>query len=284
MTIFILTLTWNGMDHLEKLYPTLKEATSKLPIESFWMLRDNASEDQTDELVDSWNDPEFVHYYQMDNNKDNFAKGNNYLVNKAEEDLVIEWDKDYFLLCNNDITIADPYSLRYMYDIMEKDEDVGIVGARLLYPTVEGSKRLLQHCGVIFSPKYAYNPFHYRWQEYDDEHSRKNREFQSVTGAFMLIRADCYRKTKAEGLDEKYFWCFEDICMNLDVNILQKKKVVYCGKTNIIHHESISLKKNNINRKFMKHNVALYQKMWRKKINVDHYNYLNDRDFRLYTK
>jgi len=276
MTIYCLTLAWNNKKELKDLYPTLKSALSLIPGDSFWMLRDNASEDGTQELVESWDDSDFVQYYKMDNNKSNFSAGNNFLAKKAEEDLVVDWDKDYFLLCNSDITIDDNMSIRYMMDLYKHD-NVGIVGTRLLYPKLPGKlDRRLQHAGVIYSPKYNYNPFHYRWQEIDDKYSRMNREFQSVTGAFMLIKASCWRDTQAKGLDERYHWAFEDICMNLDVNILQKKRILYCGKTNITHYESLCLDKNRFNKKFMKHNVGMFKRMWDKKFDVDHYRYIND--------
>jgi GT2 family glycosyltransferase len=283
MSLFILTLTWNGENFLKNLYPTLKEATKKLPIDSYWMIRDNASTDDTEKLINSWNDPDFVNYYKMDHNDDNFAKGNNYLVDMAEKDLGLNISQDYLLLCNNDITIEDVNSIKYMYDIINNDMSVGIVGARLLYPEVKGQKRMLQHCGVIFSPRYGYNPYHYRWQEFNDIHSQKNREFQAVTGAFLLVRANCFKRAQANGLDERFYWCFEDINFCLDVRHRQNLKVVYCGKTNITHHESVSLKKNNVNKKYMKHNVMLYQKLWKDITKADHYSYLQDLNYKLYT-
>lgn len=276
MSIFCITLAWNNKQLLNNLYPTLKAALKETGIESFWLIRDNNSEDGTEQLVNSWNDPDFVQYYKADNNKSSFSAGNNFLVKKAEEDLVIDWNNDYILLCNSDITVDDPMAIKYMLDLFKKD-NVGIVGARLLYPNLHNTgRRLLQHAGVIYSPKYAYNPYHYRHKEVDDKFSRMNREFQSVTGAFMLISASCWKRTKEKGLDERFYWCFEDIAMTLDVKLVQGKRVLYCGKTNISHYESLSLDKNKINIKYMKHNVELFKKMWNNKFDVDHYKYLSD--------
>jgi GT2 family glycosyltransferase len=273
MTIHILTLAWNNKKELEKLYPTLKAATSIIPQDCFWFIRDNNSEDGTEELVESWNNPDFVQYYKMDNNKATFSKGNNFLIKKAEEDLVVDWDNDYILLCNSDITIDNDMSIRYMLDLFREDK-VGMVGARLLYPKIPGkSHRLLQHAGVIFSPKYNYNPYHYRHQEVDDKWSQMNREFQAVTGAFVLIKASCWRDVK--GLDERYVWCFEDVDLCLKIGGLGKR-ILYCGKTDITHYESLSLDKNKVNKKFMKHNVGMFKRLWNNKYNIDHYHYLQD--------
>ena len=92
----------------------------------------------------------------------------------------------------------------------------------------------------------------------------------------MLIKASCWNNSKAKGLDERFIWCFEDVNLNLDVNILQHKRVLYCGKTNITHYESLCLDKNKINIRYMKHNVEMFKRTWGKKIEIDHYRYLND--------
>jgi len=280
VSLIISTLTWNGKEHLEKLYPTLKAALEKIKEPSFWYIRDNNSNDGTKELVESWNE-DFIRYHYIDHNNDNFSKGNNWVVDKANEEIGIDRNNDFILLLNNDITIADLFSLFNMYHIMKSDRSVGIVGARLIYPSVNNSK-FLQHAGVIFSPRYGYNPYHYRHQEQDDENSRKNREFQCVTGACMLVRASCWFNTRTGGMDERFWWAFDDVNMNLDIKHVQGMKVVYCGLTNIIHHESPSLKKNGVNRQYMKHNVMLYQKLWRKIIAVDHYEYMNNKNHMLY--
>ena len=37
---------------------------------------------------------------------------------------------------------------------------------------------------------------------------------------------------------------------------------MYCGKTNVYHEESASLKKNPVNKMMMPHNVSAFRKKW----------------------
>ena len=106
-------------------------------------------------------------------------------------------------------------------------DDVGIVGARLLYP----NSRKLQHAGVIFSIN-ARTPIHYRRGEMDDEHSAKNRYFQVVTAAVLLCHAKDYRKVR---MDENFRWAFDDSDFCIQVGTKLGKKIVYCGETEISH-------------------------------------------------
>ncbi len=182
MKLYIPTLTWNGAEFLSKLYPTLTKAL--IGFQYNWLVRNNASTDNTKELICSWDDPNVV-YYQSLHNKDNYSQGINYLIHNSS----IDYDNDYILFLNNDITIEDSNSIRYMVDILDKDPDVGIVGARLFYP---GGK-LIQHAGVAFSSKHGDMPWHIFSKAEDSEFTNKNRTFQAVTGAFLLMRGSCYK-------------------------------------------------------------------------------------------
>lgn len=278
MTLHIFTLTYNNKEFLNALHPTLKAATKTIP--SIWYIKDNNSTDGTDEVVNSWNDSS-VDYYKYPNNLENFSKGNNFLFDKAKPNMDV--DKDIILLCNNDILVDDDHSIKYMMEIFN-DQSVGVVGSRLLYPKTTNSTRLIQHGGVIFSPKYGNMPWHYRAMEYDDQSSRTNREFQAVTGAFLMVRASCWMKLPQSKMDDRFSWAFEDIDLCLDVNINQKKKVVYCGKSTVSHCESVTLNKNKANIIYMNSNKNLFLKKWGKKYIIDHLEYLNDPNYRIYKR
>lgn len=275
MTLHILTLTYNNKEYLNNLHPTLVAATENIPY--IWYIRDNNSTDGTEELVGEW-DNSSVDYYQHSNNLDNFSKGNNFLFEKAKPN--IDFDNDIILLCNNDIIIDDLHSIRHMMDIF-RDKSVGIVGSRLLYPRATNN-RLIQHAGVIFSQKYGNMPWHFKAKEYDDHQARRNREFQAVTGAFLMIRASCWAKLPHSKMDDRFSWAFEDIDMCLDVHYNQKMKVIYCGKSTITHCESITLSKNKANIIYMTSNRNLFLKKWNKKYKLDHFDYLNDPEYMIY--
>ena len=277
MAIYALTLTWNGKDCLDKLYKSILEVQKTLPMDLIWYIRDNGSIDGTEELVKSWDNELFVRYFKINHNLDNFSKCNNFLVGKVKEEQTVDYNKDYFLLLNNDITIDEPSSLNYMLSLIDK-ENVGIVGAKLYYP----NSKIIQHGGVCFSPKHGNMPWHIFAGEQDSKFTNQNREFQCVTGAFLLIRAECYANLPFGKMDERYNWAFDDISMCLDVKYRQGKRILYCGKTRISHFESLTLSKNKCNIMYMNSNVQLVKKQWGKFYRLDYYDYRNDQNHNLF--
>ena len=262
--IHVLTLNWNGLDKLSRLKAGLIKNLNQTDQKWAWYIRDNGSTDGSVEWLDAINGktPEGnkIEVIKMGHNRDNFAEGVNSLFEAAEPS-----QKDFILLLNNDVEFGDSQSLLKMIKIMD-DPNVGIVGARLLYP----GTNMLQHAGVIFSNRYGKMPYHYRHKEESDSFSKKNRYFQAVTAACCLIRAEAFQK-----LDTKFHWSFEDIDLNLRIG-KDGWKIVYCGETEIYHEESASLKKNPVNRMFLSHNVTYFKKKWFGKYEIDHDKYLKD--------
>jgi GT2 family glycosyltransferase len=276
MKIHCFTLSWNGADKLQKLR---KGASNNLGVITHengklkpghdyatWYIRDNGSKDNTANIVNTWNylfdHPVDNKLFQIDHNRDNFAKGMNYLFEQANPK-----DDDIILLLNNDVVFNDTYSLKNMFDLLMKD-DIGAVGARLLYT---GTNKL-QHSGIIFGKRYGLMPYHLNHNEESNQQAEKNRYFQAVTGAVCLIKASEFRKVN--GFDENFSWAFDDV--DLCLKIGQTKKIAYCGKTNIFHEESASLKKNPVNKLFLNHNVSYFKQKWFDKYIIDHDFYLND--------
>jgi GT2 family glycosyltransferase len=252
--LVILTLHWNAKDKIERLYKSLIPA-----VETFnykWWIKDNSSKDGSVEYLKSIQNDNIDVLY-CSHNTDSFSSGMNILFERANPA-----DDDLILLLNNDLWFNDTKSIIEMNKLLT--DDVGVVGARILYP----NSNSLQHAGVYFSSKYGYLPYHYRHKEIDDKDSQKTREFQAVTGALALIRAGDYRKVCTTnksgrvGLDEGYFWSFEDIDMALAVKYNMHKKIMYCGKTNVFHEESASLKKNPMNKLMVNTNCSLFTKKW----------------------
>lgn len=257
--IHILTLSWNGLDKLQRLRPGLMRNLDKLNTPYTWHIRDNGSKDETVSEVSCW---ENTKVYSIPHNRDNFAQGINYLVNQTPHE-----PTDVFLLLNNDVEFVDDDSLGCMLRLMTPL--VGIVGARLLY---HGTNKI-QHCGVIFGKRYALMPYHFRHKESADESTRVNRYFQAVTAAVMMVRAEFW--DAIGGLDEGFRWSFEDIDLNLRIGELGKK-IICCGETNIYHEESASLRKNPVNKMFLTQNVKLFRDKWFGKYQIDHELYLAD--------
>jgi O-antigen biosynthesis protein len=268
--LFLFTLTWNHKDRLTKLKHSLLPALDGL--NWTWVIKDNNSNDNTYEEASKWGNEIKVIKYK--DNLQNFSQGMNYIFNVASPA-----DNDMILLLNNDIVINDTKSIKNMIALLK--DDVGVVGARLLYTRTNK----IQHAGVIF-PHHGL-PLNYRRGETNDMDAEKNRYFQAITGAVMLMKADTYRnictnnKSGLRGADEGYFWSFDDIDACLSIINNQKKKIVYCGETNIYHEESSSLNKNPVNKLFMDHNVKLFLNKWKGKYSNDLEKYANNSKFNL---
>lgn len=274
--LHILTLTWNAADKLSKLKESLIPALNG--IDYIWHIKDNASKDNTVAIASTWGDKVKVYAYK--DNLQNFAAGMNYLFNEAKPK-----DDDLVLLLNNDVIFNDTHSIKNMINIINKDSTVGAVGARLLYTDTDK----VQHCGVVFNNRYKL-PTHFRSKETSNEHDLKNRLFQVVTGAVLLTKGEYFRKvfennpSGINGMDENYHWAFDDVDMCLSIKYNQNKKIVYCGKTNIFHEESASLKKNPTNRLFLKHNINYLTTKWFKTYVIDQDTYTKDPKYNLYEK
>jgi GT2 family glycosyltransferase len=260
--LHVLTLTWQGVDKITRLYPTLVNALGD--IEYRWHLKDNGSTDNTLETIKSWNNPN-VHVLAHPNNLDSFALGCNRLFKAAEPK-----PDDLILLLNNDVVFNDKHSLKNMIKLINKDPDIGVVGAKLTYTNTNK----LQHAGVVFTPQLKM-PINFRSNEIDDANASKNREFQAITGAALLTRANLYanicttNKSGLPGQDENFVWAFDDVSACLAIKYKLKKKVVYCGQTNISHDESATLKKNPMNKMFMRQNALNLLEQWSRYYQID---------------
>ena len=272
--LHIFTLSWEALPLLqqlkESLLPTLKG------INYSWHIKDNGSTDGTALVLDEWsksNNSIFAHAYP--DNKQTFSEGMNWLYQKAKPK-----SEDYILLLNNDVIFNDTTSIHNMIDTL--NDDVGCVGARLLFTRTNQ----LQHAGVVFHPQ-SRTPYHFRSGDDSDAASKQNRYFQAVTGAVFLTKAKYYagacqtNKSGNNGLDENLKWAFDDIDLSLSIAKNFNKKIIYCGKTDIYHAESVSLKKNPLNKLFLKSNLNYFLSKWHNKYVADAYHYLQDKNYNL---
>lgn len=264
-TLHILTLNWNGADKLKKLVPSLNKAVKTVrdadQWEVVWYVRDNGSKDNSMKVLEEYQHSLQIH--GIDHNRASFAEGVNFLHGEANPATC-----DMIMLLNNDVEFIDDYGITKMLDLQQRTK-ADVVGARLMYSGTEK----LQHAGVIFSPKYNLLPFHFRPGEKVDANARKNRWFQAVTAACCLVREDTFRSIG--GMDEGFRWAFDDVDMCLQIGAAGGK-IAYCGETEIYHEESASLRKNPVNKMFMKPNVERFRKKWGGKYKVDHDLYLKN--------
>jgi GT2 family glycosyltransferase len=266
--LYIFTLNWNGADKLKLLAPTLIESLKN--IDYNWIIKDNNSNDNSIEYINSLNNNK-IDIIKYKDNLQNFSEGMNYIFN-----YISPADSDNILLLNNDIVFNDSVSVNKMINIIE-NKDVGVVGAKLLYP----NSNRLQHAGVVFHKDHKL-PYHFRHKEIDDPIASKNRLFQSVTGAVLLTKAEYFKNNSSlKGIDTKYQWAFEDVDLCLSIKCNLNKKIVYCGDTKISHIESATLKQN-IREFFIKDNINYFLSKWSGRYIVDHNEYLKNNKYNLY--
>jgi GT2 family glycosyltransferase len=273
MKLIILTLHWNKKDSIVRLKDSL--IPSLTGIDYQWHIRDNNSSDGSYEEMSKWNN-ENIHITKYDTNNETFSQGMNYLFDFAKPK-----DDDLILFLNNDVQFADTKSIQKMINILERDRDVGIVGAKLLYT----NSNKIQHCGVVFTenrklPGSPALPIHlFRGTEVT-EHQDKNRLFQACTAAVMLLKASDFRAVN--GFDDNLKWSFEDVDLNLKIGKNLGKKIVMCGGVKVYHDESASLKLNPVNKLYLNSNITYLTNKWRNKVETDVYNYLKDTNYGLY--
>ena len=143
-------------------------------------------------------------------------------------------DGDYFLLLNNDTEVITPEWLENMMGYCQR-EDVGIVGAKLLYPD-----NTVQHAGVVVGiagfaghiltgyDRYATG---YLWR------LATTQDESAVTGACLMVKRSVFEEL--HGLDESFAVGLNDIDFCLRARALGKL-VVFTPEACLYHYESKS--------------------------------------------
>jgi GT2 family glycosyltransferase len=156
----------------------------------------------------------------------NFSRINNYAVQHAVG--------EHLLFLNNDVEIIAPEWLEAMLEHSQR-EDVGCVGAKLLYP--DGK---IQHVGVVIG-LYGGADHIYKCHESQDigymGHTVSIRNSSAVTAACMMVKKRVFDEVC--GFDERYKVGFGDT--DLCLRVQEKGYLnVYTPYAELYHHESAS--------------------------------------------
>lgn len=140
---------------------------------------------------------------------------------------------DYLLLLNNDTEVITPAWIDIMLGLCAR-EDVGAVGARLIYP--DGT---VQHAGVIML---MVGPSHFGKYQPRDLPGYFNmnvfqRDVSAVTGACLMVSRAAFESV--DGFTEEFAVAYNDVdfCLKLRERGLL---VVYTPEVELYHCESIS--------------------------------------------
>jgi len=161
----IIIVNWNGKEYLKICLASIFNQSYK-NFEVIFV--DNGSTDNSISFVKD-NFPE-VKIIMLDKNY-GFVKGNNVGIKYALE----KYNSDYVLLLNNDTKIVQRDFLKRLIEVAENDEEIGILGCKLIYP---GGK--IQHLGTKIT--------RFRWVYLQKEISQEPYEVDSIMGAVFLIK------------------------------------------------------------------------------------------------
>lgn len=140
----------------------------------------------------------------------------------------------YLLFLNNDIEEIDPDSIDEMIGYVQR-EDVGICGARLLYPDED-----IQHAGVIMGMGGIAGAAFVRTHDSDLSYMHRAKciqDYSCVTAACLLTKHSLF--DEVGGFTEKLAVAFNDVDYCMKVRALGKL-VVYNPYAKFYHYESKS--------------------------------------------
>ncbi|MDO5564323.1 MAG: glycosyltransferase [Eubacteriales bacterium] len=154
----------------------------------------------------------------------NYALINNFGVKEVQS--------EYILFLNNDIKMINKDSIKEMYSYIKR-EDVGIVGAKLLY-----SDDTIQHAGVVIG--FGGIAGHTFISTYDKENAYMHRnnaicDYSAITAACMLTKKSLFNKVN--GFNKDFKVAFNDIDYCMKIRSLGKR-VVYNPYASFYHYES----------------------------------------------
>lgn len=199
-----------------------------------------------------------------DNRPFNYSQLNNCAAKHAKGDLL--------LLLNNDIEIASPNWLDELVSLSELT-DVGIVGAKLLYPDER-----MQHAGVVVGMGGVAGHIFAGLDSGDGgyfDRAQRVQDIGAVTGACLLIKKHIYEEVG--GLDEADFpVAYNDIDLCLKVREAGYR-VLYTPNLKIFHHESATRGDDRSGERLARwrRESAKFKKRWGKYIEADPFYNVN---------
>lgn len=242
--IAALILNRNGAHHLEKLFESLL-THEDYPALTLWVI-DHGSSDRSRAVLSSYAKAEDggartepkpkrarrrldVRPVLLSENQ-SFSESTNALARRADADLL--------LLLNNDIIFTEPVLGRLVRYL--EDPGVGAAGLRLDFPKAHDKHPAgIQHAGIKFyldlSARFL-RPYNLSARTGVEVSGEGAERVPAVTGALLLCRRSDY--LALGGLDEQFFYGYEDVDFCLRLRRDRGLKTVVVHELSAVHDES----------------------------------------------
>ncbi len=189
---------------------------------------DNASSDGTQE---------FIEEERKNNSRLRYIRNARNLLFAQACNIGAEAASGKFLVFLNNDTEPQPGWLEAGIGRLQQRADLGIVGAKLLYPD-----HTVQHCGIEFvrnaHPQYPLWPLHrFLRAAADDPRVNLPEAVPAVTGACLLIPRKLFRSVGGFTVDYGMYFEDTDLCMKVKK---RGKRVFYEPSCVVLHHEGAS--------------------------------------------
>lgn len=260
--VSILILNRNGLEHIQRLFTAINVHRDYDNFEI--IIVDNASKDGSVEYIKS--NP-YGFSLNLIENKENvsFSKGNNQAAKVAKG--------EYLLLLNNDVEPTKGWLSELVYTMLN-NKNIGSVGSKLIYPYKEKHTNscTIQHAGIAFRYEGGFiRPYNIGTGKDPLENYNKDSSHVAVTAACLLISRERYNEVN--GLDEAYFYGYEDVDLGLKLLSLGYENIL-CASSVLFHYEFGTQNKDSNEEKKNRrlNNMKIFQKKWSGFIKTRYWN------------
>ncbi|CAD6493495.1 MAG: Glycosyl transferase family 2 [Candidatus Argoarchaeum ethanivorans] len=202
--VCIIILNWNGLQDTNECLESIR----KISYPNYEVIVvDNASTGNDTEVLKE----KFGDYIRLIENRKNygFSEGNNIGMRYALSNNPLP---DYFLLLNNDTTVA-PDFLTELVKVAESDPEIGIVGPKIYFYDFEGRKNVIWSAGGKVC--WWHEPFYYHLGPTHNDSPKYQvvKDVGFVSGAAMMLKSHVAEEISF--LNSQYFFGYEEIecCM-----------------------------------------------------------------------
>ncbi|MBU4536085.1 MAG: glycosyltransferase [Euryarchaeota archaeon] len=256
--VSIVIINRNGLKYLKRLFDDFVEKIQYPAYEI--IVVDNVSQDESLSFLEDVSESLPLKIIKNTENV-SFSRSNNQAAEIAKG--------EYLLLLNNDVEPTYGWLNQMMKSALQSD-DVGAVGAKLVYPDCSGSRYnrrnsyKVQHTGIAFREEDGFiKPYNLGNGDTFKVNGEIDEPRAAVTAAALLVARDKY--FQVDGLDEGYIYGYEDV--DFCLKLLQKGYTnIYCPKSLLFHYEfgTQESHKNNEVKKRRLNNIKLFRERWGK--------------------